>query len=273
MNAPEPRKTWYSEDLEQRKNWYNEVADAYDKTRPRYPKELIARAVELAQLSRKAAILEIGCGPGTATIEFAQWGFSMLCLEPSQKAYQLARLNCTSYPDVEIINTTFEEWKLEPERFQSVVAATSFHWVSPDIGYTKAAAALQDKGSLILLWNTAPQPNDEIYQVLDEVYQAQAPSLAQYEDRKTQEENLRRVGQAAIDSGRFKNLVSEQLVCEVAYSINDYLALLSTLSPYIALEPQKRDSLFAGLRNVLERNYIRSIQTSYLSVFHVAQKV
>jgi hypothetical protein len=109
--------------------------------------------------------------------------------------------------------------------------------------------------------------------VLDEVYQTQAPSLAGYEDRKTQEENLRRAGQAVIDSGRFKGLVSEQLVCEVTYSIDDYLALLSTLSPYIKLEPQQRDSLFEGLRETLEKNCTRSIQTSYLSAFHIAQKV
>lgn len=108
--------------------------------------------------------------------------------------------------------------------------------------------------------------------MLNEVYQTQAPSLAGYEERGTQEESLRRQGQSVIDSGRFKNLVSEQLACEVTYSIDDYLALLSTLSPYIRLDAQKRDALFEGLREALEKNRIRSIQTSYLSAFHIAQK-
>jgi SAM-dependent methyltransferase len=286
MKDSERTKNWYREAAatytsgylalttsEQRKSWYSEIADAYNRARPRYPKELICRAVEVAQLPSDAIILEVGCGPGIATVPFAQLGFSMVCLEPSQEACQLARQNCAQYPDVEITNTTFEEWELETNRFNAVLAATSFHWVSPEIGYPKAADALQDNGSLILLWNMTPQPPYEVYQALNEVYQIHAPSLARYEERGTQEEQLRRFGQNVIDSGQFKDLVSEQVACEVTYSIDDYLALLSTLSPYIALERQKRNSLFEGLREVLERNSGSTIQVSYLSAFQIAKKL
>ena len=113
--------------LEQRKNWYSKVADAYNRTRPRYPQELINRTVELAKLSENTEILEIGCGPGTATTEFAKLGFSMTCLEPSKESCNLARQNCAEFANVEIINTTFEEWELQPNRFDTVLAATSFH--------------------------------------------------------------------------------------------------------------------------------------------------
>lgn len=277
MKESEQTKSWYSEvtdayTSQQRKNWYSEIADAYNRVRPRYPYEKICRAIELAQLDKDATILEVGCGPGTATTAFARLGFSMVCLEPSQEACFLARQNCAHYPDVEIMNITFEEWELETERFNAVLAATAFHWVSPEIAYPKAADALKDNGSLILLWNTAPQPRYEVYQVLEQVYQALAPSLAGYEERKTQQQSLRRQGQAVINSGRFKGLVSEQLVCEVTYSIDDYLALLSTLSPYIRLDPQKRDALFEGLRETLERT-CGNIQASYLCAFHIAQKI
>lgn len=258
---------------EQRKNWYGEAANAYNKVRPRYSKELINRVVELAQLPKDAIILEVGCGPGTATISFAQFGFSMICLEPSQDAYKLVQQNCAIYPDVEIKNTTFEEWKLDNKKFNAVLAATSFHWISPEIGFPKAADALKENGYLILLWNTALQPSYEIHQLLNEVYQVQAPSLARYEHRETQEEELRIFGQTMINSGRFKNLVSEQLACEVTYSIDDYLMLLSTYSPYIALDKDKKYALFAGLREVLNRNCGSSINLSYLSVLQIAQKI
>jgi SAM-dependent methyltransferase len=215
----------------------------------------------------------VGCGPGIATVPFAQLGFSIICLEPSQDAYQLAQQNCASYPSVEITNTTFEEWELETERFHAVLAANAWHWVPHEVGYPKAAATLQENGSLILLWNMTPQPPYEVYQALNEVYQIQAPSLARYEDRETQEKILRGIGQNVIDSGLFKALVSEQLACEITYSINDYLTLLSTLSPYMMLEPQKRNALFEGLQEVLERSCPKSIQVSYLSAFHIAQKI
>lgn len=263
---------WYSQDLKQRKNWYSEVADAYNRGRPAYPQQLINRAVELAQLPKEAIILEVGCGPGTATTAFATLGFSMVCLEPSLAFCKLGRQNCGKYPNVEIINTSFEEWELEVEKFDAVLAANSFHWVSSDIKYQKAADALPKNASIILLWNTPPEPHREVFQLLNEVYRARVPFFALSEDIKSHKQNLGKFGENLIESGLFKNLVSEDLISEVTYSIDDYLALLSSLSPYIALEPQKRDFLFLGLRETLEKNCGNSIQTSYFSMVQIAQK-
>lgn len=262
----------HSRNLEQRKDWYSPVANAYDQARPRYPENLIHQVVELAQLPSDAILLEVGCGPGTATVAFAHLGFSMICLEPSQAFCRLARQNCKQYPSVKIQNTSFEEWELEPERFNAVLAATSIHWVPPDVAYPKAAEALQNHGSLILLWNMMPEPRYEAYQVLQEVYETHAPSLARYEGRATQAEKLQGFGQNVIASGRFTNLVSEQFVCEPTYSIDDYLMLLSTLSLYLELDPPRRNALFKGLRERIEQDLGGRIQLSYLSAFQIAQK-
>lgn len=40
----------YAKTPEQRRPWYSPVADVYDRARPRYPEEIIDRAVELAGL-------------------------------------------------------------------------------------------------------------------------------------------------------------------------------------------------------------------------------
>ncbi|MEQ8538497.1 MAG: class I SAM-dependent methyltransferase [Coleofasciculus sp. D1-CHI-01] len=260
--------------LEQRKHWYSDVANVYDQARPRYPKTLIHRAVKLARLPAKATILEIGCGPGIATVEFAELGFSMVCLEPSPAACKLAKSNCSAYPNVEIINTTFEEWQLEPGRFNAILAATSMHWVAPEIRVQKSAEALQNKGSIIMLWNTPPHPNDEICHQFDEVYQTQAPSIpkfARYGSIETHQANLKEIEQDFTNSGLFHNFLSEQLVCHTTHSIDEYLTLLSTISPYIKLESRQRMSLFSGLRDVLERTCTGRIKTSYLSALQIAQ--
>jgi SAM-dependent methyltransferase len=278
MKDSDQVKNWYRDvaatyTAEQRKNWYNDVADAYDRVRPHYLRDLVCRAVEVAHLPPEAAILEVGCGPGNATVTFADLGFSVIALEPSQAACQLAQRNCAQYPKVEIQTTTFEEWELEPEGFHAVLAANAWHWIPPELGYSKAAAALQPNGSLILLWNMTPQPPYEVYQALNQLYQTQALSLPRYEDQGMQAEILEGFGQNVIDSGYFTTLVSEQVACEVTYSINDYLMLLSTLASYRVLEPIKREAVFAGIRDLLEQSCGRSIQVSYLSAFHVAQKL
>lgn len=268
----EELKKSYRKDLSERKTWYSDVAEAYNQVRPRYPQALINRAVELAQLPAKATILEVGCGPGNATLSWAQLGFSMLCLEPSLEACRIARQNCQLYPSVEIRNTSFEEWELQPGQFHAVLAANSWHWIPPEISYAKAVEALQENGSLILLWNLSPQIPDEVYQALKEVYQAQGISPQRYEDRKTQEEILSSFGQMVMNSGRFGNLISEHLPCELSYSIDDYLLLLNTLSPYRGLESNRRDALFQSLREALGKICGETVSISFLSAFQIAQK-
>ncbi len=265
-------KTIYSQDLEQKKTWYSPAVCAYNKVRPGYTKEIIDHVVELAQLSSETSILEVGCGPGNATLAFAQLGCSMLCLEPNQDFCQLALENCQQYPHIKIQNQSFEEWQLESAKFDAVLAATSIHWVSPEIAYPKAAEALKDNGFLVLLWNVIPEPSYEMYQVAGEIYRTYAPSLKPYQGWETEEENLKAMGEIVLNSGKFKDLVFGQAVCELTYSIDDYVSLLSTLSPYLKLEPQNRDFLFEGLRTKIVNNCGGSVQISYLCAFHVARK-
>lgn len=261
--------------LEQRKTWYSNAADAYNRTRPRYPQEIISRVLELAELSADTNILELGCGPGTATTSFAKLGFSMTCLEPSPEACEIVRQNCTNYPNVEIINTTFEEWELINSTYDAVLAATSFHWISSEIRYIKTANALKPNGSLILLWNIAFKPQDEVYQILHEVYQRETPSLPStlYYDRETHLSELAKFGQAILDSGLYHNLTSEHFSYELTYTIDDYLALLGTSSPCIALESHQRDSLFRSLKQALLSNWGKSFQVPCLASFHIAEKL
>lgn len=265
-------KNYSSRNLEQRKDWYSPVARAYDKARPRYPQKLIQQVIKIAQLSSDSKILEVGCGPATATLSFAELGSPMICLEPNQEFYQLAQHNCNQYPNVEIQNTSFEEWMIQPNEFNVVLAATSFHWIPPHIGYPKAAKALQENGYLILLWNKQLQPSYEVYQNLSEVYQFHAPDLEHFEDREIQEKILQGLGQVVLDSGLFKGLICGHVESEVNYTVDEYLTLLSTYSPYLELASDVRKALFEGLRSRIELNYRRSLQLSYVSAFQVAQK-
>ena len=132
-----------SKDLEQRKSWHSFAAETYHFVRPKYPSALVDKAIKVAQLSSSSRILEIGSGPGTATTSLAQIGCNMVCIEPNPDFCELARMNCQSYPSVNVINKSFEEWNLEPEAFDAVLAASSMHWIPAEIGCVKASSALK----------------------------------------------------------------------------------------------------------------------------------
>ncbi len=257
---------------EDKNNWYSEVAQAYERTRPRYPAKILEHLQEIAQLHSSKVMLEIGTGSGIASVEFAKMGMQMICLEPSLPACRLAQQKCAAYPNVQFINTTFEEWELTNQKFDVVVATTSFHWLTPGIRTQKTAAALKEDGLLILLWNTPPQTSNEVYQALTDIYQTYAPELDKYETLANYQENLGKMGQEVIDSGYFKDLTEEYLISKVNYSIDDYLALLSTLSPYIRLQREQRDSLFAELRQILQLNFDNPLELTYLSLMQMAHK-
>lgn len=253
-------------------SWYDSVAEAYDRTRPRYPAEIIARMQEIAQLQPNKSVLEIGAGPGIASIELAKLGAETICLEPSLSACKLGRAKCAVYANVEFVNTTFEDWNLGEHQFDAVIATTSFHWITPEIRNQKTAAALKDNGLLILLWNTPPQPSYQVHQTLTEVYLTHAPELAKYEGHQNYRQNLAAIANETIESGYFRDLIAQQQISQITYTIDDYLALLSTLSPYIRLDSPQRSLLFAELKRVLKLHYGDRLKLSYLSLLQIAYK-
>lgn len=261
------------QDPELRKAWYSPVAEAYQASRPSYSSLLVGMAVRAAKLASSSRILELGCGPGTATVAFAQLGCAMVCLEPNSDFWAMARMNCQPYPSVQVINQSFEAWDPEPEAFDAVLAASSMHWIPAEIGYAKASHALKKDGYLILLWNKEPQPSLALQEALAEVYQRHAPALGRSEDRATQERILSGLGQMMLDSGRFHNLVTATVESSLTYTPDHYIALLGTYSPYLKLDPRSRISLFAGLKQCLVEQGVGEIQLSYLSAYHVAQKM
>jgi ubiquinone/menaquinone biosynthesis C-methylase UbiE len=254
--------------------WYDSVASAYDRTRPRYPAKILSWMQETANLQGKS-VLEIGAGVGIATVELAQLGAKIVCLEPSKSACAITRDKCAAYDNVEVINTTFEEWELGKQKFDAVVAATSFHWVIPEVRYAKTAAALSDHGLLILLWNTPPQPSYELYQSCQSIYQTYAPELNKYESHQDHQQNIGKIAQKAIASGYFQDLITYQTIISVNYTVGDYLTLLSTLSPYIRLASEQRNALFAQLETELKcwlHRQNQQLELSYLSLLQIAHK-
>ncbi|MEG3436825.1 class I SAM-dependent methyltransferase [Pannus brasiliensis CCIBt3594] len=258
--------------LERRKTWYSSVAGDYHQVRPRYPREIIRQVIEITGLSDRSNVLEIGCGPGTATLDFAKSGCSMTCLEPNPDFYRFASENCQPYPRVKILNTSLEEWPIEVGAFSAVIAASSFHWIPKEIAYPKSADALEENGFLILLWNTQLQPKYEIYQRLAAVYQQYAPSLDRYEDNATRAGIFREFGEAIENSGRFQKAIYGQIESTVTYSIEDYITLLKTYSPYMKLEERSREDLFDGIRDCLDREFEKNLELSFISAFQIARK-
>ena len=257
--------TWYNDfdknyGPEERKRWYNQAAKAYRWSRPIYPDALVDDVIRRAGLTAGDSVLELGCGPGIATESFARRGLSMQCVEPSPAACELARQTCADYDDVTVTNGTFEAFPLEGRKFDAVLAATSFHWISPAIACKKSAAALKPEGALILLWATPPQPSADLCEYLQPVYDKypQAENIRyQWRDQAYYQTNFERLAKTVGDSDQFAHTPVNIIEQQSTYSIEKYIALLTTLSDYIALPEKTRQDLLRDLATLLASKYGR----------------
>lgn len=141
---------------------FEEVPDLYDRVRPTYPEGLYADLVAITGIGEGASLLEVGCGTGQATRPLAGLGCSIVALEPGADMAALARQRLMRFPNVEIEQSTFEEWDDRGRRFDLLVAASSWHWVDPAIGWRRARAVLRPAGWMALLGNVVVRRPDEL---------------------------------------------------------------------------------------------------------------
>jgi SAM-dependent methyltransferase len=139
---------------------FNEVPELYDRVRPAYPDELFADLTAITGLDRRSAVLEVGCGTGQATRSLAGIGCAVTAVEPGAGMAALARRRLAAFGNVEIENAAFEDWDDRGRRFDVLVAASSWHWVDPAVGWPRAHDVLRPGGwfgPTIVRWYPAVQ--------------------------------------------------------------------------------------------------------------------
>src|SRR5262249_47964047 len=132
---------------------FGEGAERYDLARPSYPDALIDDLIATAGVDGRGTALEVGTGTGKATAMFAARGISVLGIEPSAEMAAVARRNLAAYTNVAIERSDFETWDPAGRTFPLVFSAQAWHWVSPSVGYARAAAVLEPRGLLAAFWN------------------------------------------------------------------------------------------------------------------------
>jgi SAM-dependent methyltransferase len=140
---------------------FNEVAGLYDRIRPGYPDELFTDLVAITGIDDRSAVLEVGCGTGQATRSLAALGCSVTAVEPGMAMAALARQRTAGFGDVEVETSRFEDWDDRGRRFDVLVAASSWHWVDPFVGWPRAHEVLRPGGWMALIAHIVIRSPDE----------------------------------------------------------------------------------------------------------------
>ena len=134
-----------------RKESFDAAASDYDQYRSGYPDEVVDDVVTMSRLHPESRVLEIGCGTGQLSVALAEQRVQLVAVELGPNLAAIARRNLSGFPDVQVEVSGFEEWPLPAEPFDAVVSASAFHWIDPEIGFSKAARALKRGGVLTIV--------------------------------------------------------------------------------------------------------------------------
>jgi SAM-dependent methyltransferase len=253
---------------------FDSVAALYERARPEYPAELYDELVRIAALHPGDHLLEIGCATGKATRPLAERGFRITCVELGSELAAAARRELAGFPDVEVVRSSFEDWRPPAGRtFDLVFAATAWHWVQPDVGYRRAWEALRPGGHLALWSAQHPIPDGgdpffrEIQAVYDEIGEGVPPGTpwlrpGELPDSRDEIEA----------SGLFDDVRVRHFDWEVVYDAEGYIDLLNTFSGHIAMAGWQRDRLYGEIRRRLAERPDGRLRRHWGAVLNVAAR-
>ncbi len=126
-------------------------AAAYERGRPSYPDDAVARLIDELALGPSRRVLDLAAGTGKMTALLTRSGADIVAVEPV--AAMRERL-ASQLPDVEVLDGTAEAIPLPDESVDAVVAAQAFHWFDAPIALDEIARVLRPRGGLALVWNS-----------------------------------------------------------------------------------------------------------------------
>jgi ubiquinone/menaquinone biosynthesis C-methylase UbiE len=228
---------------------FDQVASTYRQARPDYPDALVDNVLSYADLKPNDKILEVGCGTGQATKSFAKRGFPILATDPGSEMLRCARESLAGFSNVEFLETTFEALPTDRAAFQLIIAPQSWHWVSPEVRFLKAAETLAPDGSLAVFGHVPVGVPALLLDQFKEIYLRQInkwgpPPEAWYLPDGPFKRWFR-------ESGLFEPVEHRRYIWKWQHTASSYADFLRTKSDHRIMEPAKLEELLREIAKVI----------------------
>jgi SAM-dependent methyltransferase len=257
---------------------FDEVPELYDRVRPHYPDELVADLVAITGLSERSSVLEVGCGTGQATRSLAALGCAVTAVEVGPGMAALARERLASFSNVAIETSSFEEWSSGGQRFDVLVAASSWHWVDPAVGWRRAHDLLRAGGWMALLGYVVVRRADEpeFYAETADLHEHFSPANPDW-GHPPREDDVRATSRGwgppnEDTEGLFGPTVVRWYPMVQWFDGEGFADLLRCLSPYRRLEPDVREPLLHAIADRIRTTMGDRAPRRYLAVLRTAPR-
>jgi SAM-dependent methyltransferase len=127
---------------------FDAIAETYERGRPAYPKEVIARLAAELQIERGDRVLDLAAGTGKLTKALLDFGLDAVAVEPQESLRGLLE---EAIGSERVREGTAEAIPLEDGSVAAVTVADAFHWFEPAGALAEIARVLRPGGGVALL--------------------------------------------------------------------------------------------------------------------------
>lgn len=230
-------------------------ASNYDDARPDYPEEMYADIIKGCELNKKSTVLEVGTGSGIATVRLAESGAKIVGIEPGINLAKIAKGKTKKYSNVKIFETTFENFKTA-DKFDCLIAPTSFHWISKKTKYKKAYDLLNRNGAFVIVWNSFFQSQDAAAKEVNKLYREILSEVYPVKNENVNFGVLKKLQGREIDiigNEMFYLQFCRKYINSFNYDKDTYPRLLRTFPKIIKIENKKRADFLLKVSRAIEK--------------------
>jgi SAM-dependent methyltransferase len=159
---------------EERARSFGSVAEDYEATRPGWPLEPFALALEHFDVRDDPAVIDVAAGTGKLTRTLVQLAGTLVAVEPDA---DLRGVLQRELPHVTVLAGTAEALPLESASADVACAGQAFHWFDVERALDEIARVLHPRGVAIAGWNMPPEDGTWYDAVVDFLHVANPDHL------------------------------------------------------------------------------------------------
>jgi SAM-dependent methyltransferase len=246
------------------------MVELYARARPPAPPELFDALA--AYVPAPADALEIGCGPGTASLPLLERGFRIHAVELGENLAAFARERLAAFPfTVEV--GKLEDASLQPAIVDLVVCSAAFHWLDRERALRQVVKVLKPGGALALIWGSPHHTahDNRVDEALQAAYRAHAPEISR-ETFDRMRDKVDEIGNAVRDTPELRDYEERLFPQTYLFDRQRYVDMLATFSDHATLPTERRARLFDAIGAIIDREFGGRVERHAMARLQLARR-